>query len=422
LGKRIIIRDILTLTLDPANRIGTFSIVIQDGLITRVFETPVPCTRQDLCIDGLNRVALPGFINGHVHGDVLLARGLGDGLSLHDQQDASLIGRKRWFRQELTAEARSLGRTVQYAEALKGGTTFLCDFLFWLDPKDDACGPFAATGIKGAVAFDYRRDFLTDAIREDGEIRGIIDTLTHAGLLPVLQGPSEESFDPAILSSVKSTAKRFSLPIQLHLSETRRRRDIVREKFAKSSVGFLKDIGFLDERVMGSHGVYLDETDLGILAASGSSIVNSPTAEMKIADGTAPVARMLSHGISVGLGTDGALWNDSSDMFREMKTLMLLQRVTQGASAFSSAQALYAATMGGARCFGIDRLYGSIEEGKRASLTLVDTHSPHLVPLYTGRQSNALQNIVSCAGAGDVDTVLVDGEIVVENGRLTKLD
>jgi 5-methylthioadenosine/S-adenosylhomocysteine deaminase len=221
---------------------------------------------------------------------------------------------------------------------------------------------------------------------------------------------------------VKSTADRFALPIQLHLSETRRRRDIVKEKFGRTSVGFLRDIGFLDKNVMGSHGVYLDEADLRILAACGASIINSPTAEMKIADGTAPVAGMLSHGVPVGLGTDGALWNDSCDMFREMKTLTLLQRVTQGASAFSSSQALYAATMGSARCFGIDHLYGSIEQGKRASITLVDTHKPHLVPFYAGRQSNVLQNVVSCAGAGDVDTVLVDGEIVVQKGRLTKLD
>lgn len=422
MGKRIIIRDVLTATLDPDNRIGTYSIVIQDGLIVSVSETPIACTKADTCIDGRRMMALPGFINGHVHGDVFLARGLGDGLTLHEQEKDSLPGRKRWFREELTSEARRLGRALQYVEALKGGTTFLCDFLFWLDPDDDAAGPFEEVGIKGAVAFDYRKDFLTGSFRDNGEIRSIRSVLLSKGLLPILQGPSEESFDPDALRRLKSTADRLSVPIQLHLAETRRRSDIIKERFGRTPVGFLSDIGFLDERIMGSHCVHLDEADLGVLAAAGASVINSPTAEMKIADGIAPVARMMAHGIRVGLGTDGALWNDSSDMFHEMKNLMLVQRVAHGASALSSAQALSAATIGGARCLGIDHLYGSIEPGKRASITLVNILKPHLVPLYAGTQSNALQNLVSCAGAGDVDTVLVDGEIVVEKGVLARLD
>lgn len=295
----------------------------------------------------------------------------------------------------------------------------MCDFLFWLDAGDDIAGPFEETGIKGAVAFDFRQDFLTAKLRDVEEIKAISGMLNGFGILPLLQGPSEESFETESLLRLKSIADKLSLAVQLHLAETRHRCDIIQEKFGMSSVGFLHNLGFLDRNVIGSHGVFLDGKDLKTLASVGTSIVNSPTAEMKIADGAAPVARMLSNGVTVGLGTDGALWNDCSDMFREMKCLVLLQRLIDGASAMSAEQALRAATIEGARIFGVNRLYGSIEKGKRASIVLVNALKSHLIPIYAGAQCNVMQNLVSCASAGDVDTVLVDGEIVVQGGKLT---
>ena len=421
MAKRIVIRDILTLTLDQNDRIGRYSIVIQDGAIDSVSPTTVASRPEDILIDGTHKIALPGFVNGHVHGDVLLARGLGDGLTLHEQQLSPRVGQRQWFRKELTPEARRLGRTLQYAEALKGGTTFLCDFLFWLDDGDDVGGPFVDVGIKGAIAFDYRKDFLTGVLRGVEEIEAIGSAIRRCGITPLLQGPSEESFDKEGLMKLKSTAERLSLPIQLHLAETRYRSNLIKEKFGATPVAFLREIGFLDRNVIGSHGVFVDR-DLEDLSSSGTPIINSPTAEMKIADGAAPVAAMLSQGVTVGLGTDGALWNDSSDMFREMKCLVLLQRLINGASALTAQQALRAATIEGARAFGVDRYYGSIEKGKRANVVLVDALKSHLVPLYAGVQSNVRENIVSCATAGDVDTVLVDGQIVVEGGKLTRLD
>jgi 5-methylthioadenosine/S-adenosylhomocysteine deaminase len=173
---------------------------------------------------------------------------------------------------------------------------------------------------------------------------------------------------------------------------------------------------------MGSHGVYVDDEEIALLRRCGTRIVNCPTAEMKIADGVAPVAKLLKGGVTTCLGTDGALWNDSADMFSEMKSLMLVQRVTHGAGALSAEASLRAATIDGARAFGLDRELGSIESGKRATLVLADYMKPHAVPVYNGRQSNVLQVITSCLRASDVDTVFVDGETVVENGRVLRVD
>ncbi|MGA2545846.1 MAG: amidohydrolase family protein [Rectinemataceae bacterium] len=422
LSGRTIIHDILCLTMNAKRQMGVVSIVIEGNVIAEVCEGSLRSLQANRHIEGAGKVALPGLINAHVHGDIFLARGLGDGIDLHTQGGESFIGRNRWFRKDLVSGLRQLSRKAQYAEALRGGTTYLCDFLFWLDEGDDLVSPFSETGLQGAIAFDYRKDFLASELRSEEEISRIMDALDAGGIRPILQGPSEEFFEPELLSYLRSTSDALGLQIHLHLAETVTRKRIVIEKFGISSVKFLKKQGFLSDRFVGSHGVYLDVEDIDILAAEGVSIVSSPTAEMKIADGIAPVTELLEHGVKVGLGSDGALWNDSSDMFEEMKNLMLVQRVFNGASSFSAYDALYAATMGGACALGVENIYGSIEKGKRASIAIIDVMRPNIVPIYHGARSNVVQNIVSCVKAQDVDIVFVDGEIVVEGGRLLRFD
>ena len=419
---RLIIHDILCLSMDADRHIGVRSVLVEGGMIVDVAEGSLRSLSADRHIEGKGKVALPGLINAHVHGDMLLARGLGDGLDLHAQGGDSFIGGNGWFRGEFDASSRRLSRKAQYAEALRGGTTYLCDFLFWLDEGDDLVGPFADVGVRGAVAFDYRRDFLSPDFREMRMAKSAVAELSAGGIDPMLQGPSEESYDPALLSRVRSMADDLGLPVHLHLSETAARKGIVAERFGASSVKYLDSLGFFSGRVVGSHGVYLGDEDMDILAEKGASVVSSPTAEMKIADGIAPVPELIARDVPVGLGSDGALWNDCSDMFEEMKNLMLVQRVLKGAASLSSYDSLYAATMGGARALGIDKEYGSIEKGKRASIAIVDAMKLHLVPTYHGRISNVVENIVSCAKAQDVETVIVDGEIAVERGVPTKFD
>ena len=217
-------------------------------------------------------------------------------------------------------------------------------------------------------------------------------------------------------------AEKLDTFIQLHLAETPWRVDIVKNKYRKTPVKYLHEIGFINTRMIGSHGVYIDESEISILKETGARIVNCPIAEMKISDGVAPVVEFLKNDIPVCVGSDGALWNDSSDMFSEMKSLMLLQRIAQGASSINAYSCLNSVTLNGARVFGLESELGSIEVGKRACIILVDFLKPHLVPLYHGKQSNVLENLVSCARASDVDTVIIDGKIVVEKGSLCTLD
>jgi 5-methylthioadenosine/S-adenosylhomocysteine deaminase len=421
----IIIKDVLAVTMNDQGEIGRYTILIDGARIADMIRSPSRDIsyegKQSTVIDGKNKIALPGFVNGHIHSDMTLSRGLGDGLTLYEQDNDSWISERQWFHNELTGDARYYGKLLQYVEAVKGGTTFLCDVPFWFT-ADDLVKPFEEVGLSGAVVLDYRDNFLTGEHMEEAAYRAVASSLRQNGILPVVEGPSEENFRKDLLLMLHDRAVSLDTCLQMHLAETTWRLDLVRSRHGTSSVRYLHEIGFLDHRAIGSHGVYIDTGEIDILKDTGAKIVNCPAAEMKIADGIAPVSDFMRTGVPVGIGTDGALWNDSADMFAEMKHLMLVQRVAHGASAIDAYSCLYAATKGGASVFGIENELGSLEKGKRAHITLLDYRKPHLVPLYHGSNSNVLENIVSCAKASDVDTVIVDGRIIVQNGILRTLD
>ena len=417
----IVIDNILTIPMAEDNAVGVYSIEISDGIFTKITKNSIPEGSEDYHIDGKGLVAIPGLINAHIHADILLARGLGDGLSLHEQGGNSFIADKQWFYNELDDNARILSRKLQYIEAIKSGTTYLCDFLFWNDPVDSIIEPFNFTGLDGAVVFDFRENFLSPKQLRREKLFQIKDVISQGSIKAMLQAPSEELFEKDLLCDLKKKSQDMDIPIHLHLAETQKRSQIVEAKYNKSPVEFLDSIGFLDKSVIGSHGVYFSDRDCELFSRAQASIVNSPVSEMKIADGIAPIVKMKRHGIPVGIGTDGALWNDSADMFGEMKMLMLLQRVCNGASSFSAQDALYAATLGGAKALGIDESHGSIQLGKKANIVLIDFHKAHLVPYYNGSNSNVVENLVSCAKPSDVKTVICNGTILLDDFRLIKV-
>jgi len=418
---RLVIRDILTVTMNDRREIGRFSIVIDKDRIHSVSSRSVEIRPGDSVIDGKNRIALPGFINGHIHCDITLARGLGDGLTLYEQDHDSFVSRKRWFKDELDREARYYGRLLQYAEALKSGTVFICDVPFWWE-GDDLVSPFKEIGVTGAVVLDYRTDFLTGKLVDETNYFDTAGILRKNGILPIVEAPSEEDFQEELLHMLRDRAEALDTLIQMHLAETKWRVDIIRQRYGKTPVEYLDDIHFLNERVIGSHGVYINEHELSLLSDRGAGIINCPSAEMKISDGTAPVPSLLKAGVPVGIGTDGALWNDSASMISEMKTLLLLQRVSSNPSAICPSDCLYAATMGGAKVFNLESDLGSIEPGKRACITIINFFNAHMLPLYHKNTSNVLENLVTCAHAADVEIVLIDGNIVVEGGKLKTFD
>jgi len=371
-------------------------------------------------VDATGKIIMPGLINGHCHGDMALAKGLGDGMTLLEQMTE--FGQCGWFFPYLTDTDRFYAREHTYCEALLSGTTTLVENMYWslgsLSQK-----AFNEVGLRGAPVEDIRYDFMkSDDFLTNEMLYDFKDECEKCRCLPFLGTLPEEEFTEQRLKKTAETVNGSGCGFTSHLAETKWRFDASQEQFGMSPVKVLDKFDLLNGRYIGSHGVYFDEDDIALLAKRDVKIINTPICELKIADGLAPIRELLDNGITVGLGTDGSMWNNSNDIFREMKCMAIAHNLKHGANSISPKEILDMATVGGAAALGIRDLVGTIEEGKLADIILVDCTAPHMTPIHFGAFDNVSSAIVFCATGADVTDVLVAGSFSVRNRKLTGCD
>ena len=393
---------------------------IEDGRFAAVSEREIPDEYAREVLDAEGCVVMPGLVNGHCHGDMACAMGSGDGLTL-DEQNKYFI-RFNFLHDFLSDDDRVTARRKSYLDALYGGGTFICENMYWgMGLK--SVKALAESGIRGALAEDIRISFLEpEVFIPDEWIEEFISESRKNDLVPILGTVSEEDFDTDLLKRVYAKRDEFGVRNTQHFAETTWREDMVMEKHGLRPVEYLYRNGFLSEKVIGSHCVHVNGREAEMMAKCGVSVINTPLCEMKISDGIAPLTRYVQEGVNVGLGTDGAQWNNSSDMFREMKGAALLQSVVNGPRALSPADVLRMATIGGARAFGVGDRIGSVSERKEADLTIVDMNRPHLQPLREQYRENIASTIVYNATASDVRDVFVKGKLQLRNGIAVHID
>jgi 5-methylthioadenosine/S-adenosylhomocysteine deaminase len=222
-----------------------------------------------------------------------------------------------------------------------------------------------------------------------------------------------------LLREVRRFADANGLGISAHVAESHSVVDAVRHQHGKNGVvEFLQQFAIPAKNSIFAHSVHISNDEIHILRETGTSVSHNPVSNMMLGDGVAPVVEMLRQGVNVALGTDGAASNHSQDLFDTMKAASLLQKVHhQDAGAIKPYDVLRMATIGGARALGLDSLCGSIEVGKQADLILVNIDTAHSQPI-----NDIFSQIVHCAKASDVTTVIVDGEILMCDRQLTRLD
>jgi 5-methylthioadenosine/S-adenosylhomocysteine deaminase len=349
-----------------------------------------------------------------------LAKGLGDGMTLGEQNKA--FEDHNWFQAFITDEDRYYSRQLTYCEALLSGVTFLCENMYWSLDRDSVKA-MGETGIRGALVEDIRRDFINqDDLVPEEELRTFMDDCRHQGLVPVAGLMAEEDFETRRLLAAHEKLERLGMTRTMHLAETDWRVNMVKTKYKLTPIEYLYANKILNNRFIGSHVVHASDKEIGQLKETGTAVVNTPLCEMKIADGIAPIPEMVRQGVNVCLGTDGAMWNNSSDIFREMKGMALLHSINSGTRSLSVQDILSMATINGARAFGVDEELGTIEIGKLADFILVETTAPHMQPLRLGRYENVLSNLVYCATGSDVTDVFIGGRRIVENYILKSID
>jgi 5-methylthioadenosine/S-adenosylhomocysteine deaminase len=204
----------------------------------------------------------------------------------------------------------------------------------------------------------------------------------------------------------------------IHVAETKKERDDILAQKGATPVKYLDQIGFLNDRVIAAHTVFVTDDEIDILNRRGVGAAHNPTSNMKLASGTAPVPTMLLKNTAVGLGTDGAASNNDLNMWEEMDMAAKLHKLVSGdPKTLSAEQAFEMATVRGARALDLDKITGSIEMGKRADLVIVDLDSLHQTPMY-----NIYSHLVYATKASDVRTVIINGRIVMLNRALLTLN
>ena len=367
-------------------------------------------------INGQNRLAMPGLINCHCHGAMTLFRGLADDLQLGD-----------WLNDHIfPAEAAHATPEMVYwctklaaAEMILSGTTTVADGYFH---EQEAARAFSDAGMRAVAAqgvIGFPAPGVVDPADNISAAGAFIDQQQADGPLvePAVFAHSPYTCDPETLQAAKALAREKGVSLFIHLAESRSEPEMIIGMQGESPVRHLDALGILDPDTVCIHCVWVDEADLDILAASGAGVVVCPQSNLKLASGIAPLADMLARGISVGLGTDGAASNNSLDMFREMDLCAKVQKCRNlDPVAVPASRILEMATSGGAAVLGREADLGSLEPGKKADIILIDVDVPHLQPMH------GVDLLVYGAGKAEVRTVLINGQLVMEERKLLNFD
>ena len=402
----------LVLTLDDVGTSGELAVAVADGRIAAVGEPGELRRRFPAAprIDCSGRILLPGLVNAHLHPELHILKGAVEELDLHDWNDAA------HFDEALAFLSSPEGRWIQQAaihaalaDCLLTGTTCVATYGVTAGSDETAATALARLGLRG---FTTVRDPSFAPVTPDGSPAPDRLYRLHA----------EEALTPAELEAAARAHARGER-IVMHAAETEHRIGIVRERFGTTTVRLLERYGLLSPRVLLSHALYLDAEERALLARYGVAVVSSPSAEMKLSDGIAPVADYTHRGVTVALGTDSAVCNNSNDLFLEMRQLGLSQKLRYGADALPAEQIVRIATRNGARALGAGHTAGTLEPGRAADLILVDTANPRLRPLvHRHGYSNVAANLVYAATGQDVTDVMIAGRWVVRDRRLLTAD
>ncbi|REJ84592.1 MAG: amidohydrolase [Acidobacteria bacterium] len=362
-------------------------------------------------VDAGGGILLPGLVNAHCHAGDVLFRGLVEGLPL----EAWLEQVWRAERATLDEANTELGATLGYAECALGGVTTVMD-MFWHSEANlrgaRAVGLRLATG---GIFFDgVGMDGIGPQERPRLAERFLCEHRNDPDVIGCVMPHGAYTVAPEGLRRAARIARRHDALLSLHAAETRAEQEIVGERYGRSVVRHLDELGLLGPRTVLAHGVHLDEVEIDLLAASGATVVHNPVSNLKLASGVAPVPRLLAAGVRVALGTDGAISGNDLDLWLALRLAAILHKGIGGdATAVSSRQALAMATRDGAAALGVGHLVGSLEAGKRADLVLLRADRAHSVPCF-----DLHDQLVFATGRGDVDSVWVDGREVVRGGTL----
>jgi cytosine/adenosine deaminase-related metal-dependent hydrolase len=414
----IIIRNGVVLTMNKTRDVIENGTVVMKGsrIIAAGTEDSIGEYPGFKVIDADGGIIMPGLVNTHSHLPMIAFRGLAeDGVE------------NRLFNYFLPLEKNKLSRELIYhatihgaIEYAMGGITTYADMYYHMDEMAKATKKVGVRAVLGETIIKYP---VVDAPEPHGGLEYGIDFINQYRedplVTPALAPHAPYSVSTEKLLETISVSEEYQVPVLIHVSERSAEPEMLPGKYkGKSSVFYLHDIGFLRENVHAAHAIHLDDMDIEILKHVQCGVAHNPIANAKAAHGIARIHDMMKAGVSIGLGTDGPMSNNSLNLFATMRTTALMQRVKYKDNILMRPEEiLEMATIGGARSLCMGDKIGSLEPGKLADIIILETKSPNMVPLY-----DPYAAVVFQAEPYNVSTTIINGKIIMENREMKTVD
>jgi 5-methylthioadenosine/S-adenosylhomocysteine deaminase len=367
-------------------------------------------------LDATGEIVMPGLINGHAHAAMSLFRGLADDLSLNDWLHKYIFPAEA---RNVTPDFVSWGARLGILEMLRGGITTYADMYYFEDNVAQVTKEAGMRGVLGETFIDFPAPDNKTVPQMLAYTEKYIKHWQGDPLItPAVAPHSIYTCATKTLHEAAALARKYHVPILMHLAEAPFEGEQSRAKYGLSPTAYLESIGVLGPDLTAAHCVWVDAGDLKLLASRDVGCVHNPSSNMKLASGVSPVVDLIAAGVPVGLGTDGAASNNDLDMFEEMDLAAKLQKVARmNPQALPAEQVVAMATINGARALHMEKEIGSLEAGKKADVILIRTDAPHATPMY-----HVYSQLVYALKASDVDTVIIGGRVVMEHRKMLTLD
>ncbi len=383
-------------------------ILVLDNRIAKIEENIEEPDAQ--IIDAKENIVMPGLVNTHTHLAMSIFRGYKDDKKLMDWLENAIFP----VEDKLQPDDIYWNSYLSCIELIKSGTTTFNDMYFRMDKTIEAA---EESGLRAVIAWCITDTSIKDKITRTREYHEKYN-FPDSKIKVYVSAHAPYSCSPDTIQLCVDLAKELNTGIHIHLSETLEEDKIIRERYGKTGTEYLNDLQVFDVPVVLAHGIYISDSDIEILKNIRGGISHNPISNCKLSSGVCDVTKLRKNGIKVGLGTDGIGSTTTLDMFEEMKTAAYLQKInTMDPTSIKAYDILKMATIEGAKVLCLDDEIGTVEVGKKADLIIINKDKTHLYP-----ENDLCTNLVYSANGADVDTVIVDGKVLMQNRKLISIN
>lgn len=405
----ILIENVKILTMADGEVIKNGNIYIENEKIKKITSDNIDFS-YDKKIDGKNYLAMPGFVNAHTHVGMSLFRNFSDDVEL-----MTWLNEKIWpLEDKLIEQDVYWASLLSHAEMIMTGTTSFADMYYFEDQT-----------IKALEKSKMRAQISRGLTLEDKNYKKIEENIdlfkkyenSQNGRINIAFGPhAVYTTDKNYLKEINKYAKKYKMPIHIHLSETKTENTDCMKRFNQSPTEVFEECRIFENKTIAAHGVYLSDKDLDILSKYDVSVVHNPSSNLKLSSGFLDCTRVINKKINLAMGTDSSASNNNLSMIKEISLTSLVSKYNNPQN-LKAYDVLKMATINGAKALGLDDKIGTLEEGKLADIILIDLNNPNHTP-----QNNLISSLPYSTFDKDVSYVIINGDLVYDDKKFVYLN